>query len=267
MDKLEAKTQSQSMDDQEIILDDPKYNALLEEQALIEQFRLENEIKEPDELWKYVNNNMFVLNILSILGIFWGASLFSKEFKTNTIKALLAAPFSRGEIYLSKLLTIGLVIAAGTLVTYLISFLIGAIYYQPSLMESGSFLLMRDGTVTEYSALSYTLLRYLLKGLEILVVSYVALIISVLLRSFLLSIIVSYLLFFIGDAIVLYFTGRSEWINYTLFANINYSSYMSGTTFMNGTSLSASLTITLLYILGLFAVSLKHLNTKDIGAN
>ncbi|QHE63304.1 ABC transporter permease subunit [Rossellomorea vietnamensis] len=266
MDKLEAATESQSIDDQELITDDPKYQSMLEEQTLIEQFRMENKIKEPVKLWKYVNNNLFVMNILSILGIFWGASLFSKEFKSNTIKSLLATPFSRREIYLSKFLALGLVVCIGTLLTYLVSFLIGAVYYQPSFTEAGSFLIMRDDEVVEYSAYTYTLFRYLLKGLEIMVVSYIALTISVLVRGFILSIIVSYLLFFIGDAVVLYFTGRAEWIDYSLFANINYSSYMSGSSFMNGSSLSTSLTITVLYIAGLYAISLKHLNTKDIGA-
>ncbi len=267
IEELEAETAAQSNSEEETIPVDERYNTLVAEQAVIEEYRADHKIKEPAEIWSFINNNMFVLNVLSILGIFWGASLFSKEFKTNTIKALLTTPYSRGQIYLSKLLTVGAVIFIGTMAMYLLSWLTGSIIHPSSIADSGSFLIIRDGEVTEYPAAAYTLLKYLLKGLEILAAACLALFLSVLLRGFLLSIILSYSLFFIGDAFVLYFSGKTEWVKYTLFATINFSSYMSGSSFMNGMDLSSSISITAAYMAVLFAISFVHLNRKDIGSS
>lgn len=243
---------------------DIMYAKILDEKDAIDKYKSENTIQNPGQFWEFINNNILVMNIITIICIYFASIVFAKEFTKNTIKNILMAPYKRSEIYLSKIFVVFLFTIISTVITCVLSFLISLIFYSQHFNLSGVFLVFRDGAVVEYSVFGYTVMRFGLKGLEILVIALIALFISVIVRNYIISMILSFVLFFIGDSLVLLLSGKLQIMKYTLFANIDFLSYLSGSAYMNNSTLLLSLEITMIYLVVIYLISLYLFEYRDV---
>lgn len=243
---------------------DIMYAEILEEKDAIDKYKSENNIQNPGQFWEFINNNILVMNIITIICIYFSSIVFAKEFTKNTIKNILMTPYKRSEIYLSKIFVVSLFTIISTVITCGSSFLISLIFYSQHFNLSGMFLVFRDGAVEEYSVFGYTIMRFALKGLEILVIALIALFISVIVRNYIVSMVLSFVLFFIGDSLVLLLSGKLQVMKYTIFANIDYLSYLSGSAYMNNSTLLLSLEITMIYLVVIYMISLFLFEYRDV---
>lgn len=264
LDKIQASVEKSEAVVQEDYSSDPEFQEIAAEQQVIAHYSQEHQVERPDLFWDYMNNNIVLMNAILFICIYFASTVFAKEFSGKTIRNLVMLPFSKSGIYLAKITAVSLFTLACTAMSCLVSAGMAFLFFSEDFSREGVYLVLRDGVVEEYSAPLYTLLRFSLKGLEILAVSLFALIVSVLVRNYIVSLIVTFAVVFMGDTLVLLFADTSQLIKYSLFANIDYLSYLSGSVYMNNPTLFHSLGVTMIYLLLLYKISLILFEKKDI---
>ncbi|WP_438444699.1 ABC transporter permease subunit [Gorillibacterium sp. sgz5001074] len=232
----------------------------------VNQYRLDNGIPPSNQtLWGVVLSMSEWIQIVTIFTVVVAADIVAGEFTAGTIKLLLIRPASRSKILMSKYLaTIGfsillLVTLFGT------TFILNGFLY--GFTDVGSPYLHVDASmkVQESSMLLHALNTYALKCVELIMVVTLAFMISTVFRSSSLSIGLSLLMLFLGQAITLFFSQWS-WGRFWLFSNTDLTQYLEGKPMFDGMTMSASIAILLVYFIVFNLLSWSIFNRRDVAA-
>lgn len=199
--------------------------------------------------WNAFNSSKSLLRVAGILLIIIAAGIVANEFSQGTIKFLLISPETRGKIIISKYLTVVSLGFAMLIEFFVLNFVFG-------LIASGAeqaFLPMIDivdGAIKTSSPYLKMFGMYLLAGVEILVMSTIAFTISSLLRSSAVSVAFGLGSYLGGSLLVtlLYEGFELDFVRYFIFANLDFSTILTGEGMIVNQSLSSAIVIVVVHM-------------------
>ncbi|NBJ71233.1 MULTISPECIES: ABC transporter permease subunit [Clostridia] len=190
-------------------------------------YYLENDIQPaPYTAWTFVQENISLLSIVSLLTIIIAAGIVANEFRWGTIKLLLIRPISRSGILLSKYITVLLFAFYTALFALVLMWIFGAIFFgigdlNPSIVVQGE-----DGFKT-VSLVANVFTSFGFKLVNLVMMATFAFMISAVFRNSSLAIGIAIFLMMGANSIVAFFADK-EWAKYILFAHTDLSQYMDG---------------------------------------
>nr|MDH3152885.1 ABC transporter permease subunit [Bacillus licheniformis] len=192
----------------------------------------------------------------------WQPNSIALEHSKGTIKFAIATPVKRWHYLLGKYLSILLNTVFMFVATLLFAFVLG--YALLGLEGSQYYLSYRSGEVIKMSMLKFLALDYGAALLNIIVLATLAFMISVILRSAVVSVGLSLFVFFTGSAITQFLAAKFDWTKYTIFANSDLSQYIDGEPFIQDMTLSFSAAVIAVYFILFLAVSFWVFQKRDI---
>nr|WP_077297807.1 ABC transporter permease [Virgibacillus pantothenticus] len=190
-------------------------------------YYLENDIQPaPYTAWTFVEENIDLLSIVSLLTIIIAAGIVANEFRWGTIKLLLIRPIRRSGILLSKYITVLLFALYTALFALVLMWVFGAIFFgigdlNPSIVVEGE-----DGFKT-VSLVANVFTSFGFKLVNLVMMATFAFMISAVFRNSSLAIGIAIFLMMGASSIVAFFADK-EWAKYILFAHTDLSQYMDG---------------------------------------
>lgn len=235
----------------------------LEEQQMLLQYRLDEGVAPLSSkgFEGFMMDSYGMSSIITLLTVIVAAGIVASEFSQGTIKMLLARPVRRWKILTSKFLTVvafGLVLTA---ISYVVSLIIGMIFYESS---GGSLLEVVNGQVTEVSYWLKSIWLNVLALGDVIIIASFAFAIGTVFRSSSLA---------IGIAIFLMFTGTQfafllrnyEIVKYILFSH-TFTQIEKGGSFIEGMTTPFSVTVLVIYFVFFLAISYLTFTKRDVTA-
>lgn len=171
----------------------------------------------------------FTMEIASVLIIIFtvviGAGMIAKEYSDGTIKLLAIRPFSRNKIVLAKILATMFLSFILVLTVVAVSLITGIILYGISFP---AMLVVLNGTIAFTLPIWAVFLIYLACLLiKIWVFALLSIAISVLFKSYVLSVCLSAGIYIL-NLIVTFVSKGASWLKYNIFANLDLFKYFGG---------------------------------------
>lgn len=160
--------------------------------------------------------------IIVIYVVFLGATMIAGEYSSGTMKLLAIRPYSRRKILFSKLLATIIVGLMFLLMTFVVTFIIGAILYSTASLPI--LLIFNSGAAVAVSPMTSIFLLFLCKTIELIFYAIFALSISTWFKSNAGCVVVSLLLYFISFILTM-FTPSLGIVKYLPFVNTNLFGY------------------------------------------
>lgn len=188
------------------------------------------EISEPEQItfWTVFLTSTSLVTVVALLAIVIAGGIVSSEFSQGTVKFLLINPVKRWKILMSKYFT---VITVGYIMLCILFVVMIPI---TGLMHgfdgfSVPYMYVSGGEVKEMPTLLYAAEQYLMKSVEMVVMSTLAFAISSLVRSTALAIGVSVFTMCIGSTVT-HLLGQlgQDWAKFLVFANTDLASISKG---------------------------------------
>lgn len=188
------------------------------------------ETDEPEQItfWTVFLTSTSLVTVVALLAIVIAGGIVSSEFSQGTVKFLLINPVKRWKILMSKYFT---VITVGYIMLCILFVVMIPI---TGLMHgfdgfSVPYMYVSGGEVKEMPTLLYAAEQYLMKSVEMVVMSTLAFAISSLVRSTALAIGVSVFTMCIGSTVTL-LLGQlgQDWARFLVFANTDLASISKG---------------------------------------
>lgn len=178
----------------------------------------------------------FALELSSFLIILFtvilGSNIVSKEYSEGTIKLLLIRPFKRNKIILAKVLATLFFGFIFVLITTIVSLITGCILFN-GITLTESVLLVINGSLTFVVPIWVEFLIYLCTLLiKIWIYSLLAIAISVLFKSNILSVCLSAGIYIV-NLIVTFVSQGASWLKYNLFSHLDLFKYFGGSFQLN----------------------------------
>lgn len=203
----------------------------------------------------------FVISIFSIIliifGIYMGAYAISGEISSGTMRMLATRPVSRNKIYAGKYLAISIMTLIITLFSTIISLIVGGFVF--SFSANNVLVVLNNAKVLSLHPILLILALNVSIILKVMLFTSISMLLSTAIKSDLLSMIITTLIYLSGMILPLFFSTNS-WIKFYPFCNINIYAYLGGATINNGSILSTlfdalvysgnNIFITLAYIFG-----------------
>ncbi|MDR0286672.1 MAG: ABC transporter permease, partial [Clostridiales bacterium] len=259
---------------------DPTILETLNTEALIDMYRLENNIQvftQPDSydnsqsytdevtLWSAFQNSILLLPVISVLIIVVAGGMISSEFSAGTIKFLLINPVKRWKILVAKYITVLSVAIIMLLIFYIFNAILSGIYF--GFKDMGApYLYVTGGKVQAGSSFLFVAQKYLLSSLGLLTMATFAFAISSLVRNTALSVGLGVFLLLSGSGAVLMLgsTFHMDWARYILFANTDINAITTETTPFLGQTVSFALIVTAIYMVVFFLIAWDGFMRRDI---
>jgi|GEM_PF-3021180 len=249
------------------------YVQVYREQAAIDRYAIDHNIPiNKITAWSFASTFEFIVNLVFIFMIVAAAESVASEYSSGNIRYLLIKPKTRWKLLTGKFLSLILSAVFFLLVTFLLTAILGFIFYGFDGAQ-GITLAIENGQVIERSLVGDLLLTYLAEFVKLLVIISLAMMISVLMKSSILSIILSVGLIFSGyiltnilsALIALTDMSNIEWIKYTPFPNLNLAQYLpSGSPAFPGMTLGFSAIVLLVYFILFNSVSYTVFSKRDV---
>ena len=190
-------------------------------------------------------------DLISVIGLFViviAGSIVSNEFSQGTIKFLLINPVKRWKILMSKYATVMIIGVLMLAILFVFSFVSALIFggaseaLLPAIEAEG-------GVVHTYSPYLSVLGGYLLSAVEVVVMATLAFAISALVRSSAPAIGISLFAYLGGTLLVTMLQAFGfDWARYLLFANLDFSAIVNGTSMFAHQSIVAAVVIVVLHM-------------------
>lgn len=188
------------------------------------------ETDEPEQItfWTVFLTSTSLVTVVALLAIVIAGGIVSSEFSQGTVKFLLINPVKRWKILMAKYFT---VITVGYIMLCILFVVMIPI---TGLMHgfdgfSTPYIYVSGGEVKEMPTLLYAAEQYLMKSVEMVVMSTLAFAISSLVRSTALAIGVSVFTMCIGSTVTqLLGQLRQDWARFLVFANTDLASISKG---------------------------------------
>ena len=244
--------------------DSNAYQEYLRESYAINQYRLDHNITPEDSAWEFVQNASGLTSLITLFTIIVGATSVAGEFSWGTVKLLLIRSVSRSKILLSKYIATFQFALTMLVILFLFSFLVGALLFGLGDLTQ-PYLAYESGEVVEKSMLLHTLSLFGFRCVNLLMMATFAFMISTVFRSSSLAIGLAIFLMFAGVQMVSILAMMDQtWIKYLLFANTDLTPYFDGTPWVEGMTLSFSLTMLAIYFVLFNVTSWLIFNKRDV---
>ncbi len=240
------------------------YQNYLIEAYAINQYRLDHNISPEDSAWDFVTKATDLTSLITLFTIIVGAISVAGEFSWGTVKLLLIRPVSRSKILLSKYIATFQFALTMLLILFLFSFLIGALLFGLGEVTQ-PYLAYENGQVVEKNMFLHTLSLFGFQCVDLLMMATFAFMISTVFRSSSLAIGLAIFLMFAGVQLVAILAAMDiTWVKYLLFANTDLTPYFDGTPWVEGMTLSFSLTMLAIYFVLFNVTSWLIFNKRDV---
>lgn len=188
------------------------------------------ETDEPEQItfWTVFLTSTSLVTVVALLAIVIAGGIVSSEFSQGTVKFLLINPVKRWKILMSKyftVITVGYIMLCILFVVMIpiTGFMLGFDGF------STPYIYVSGGDVKEMPTLLYAAEQYLMKSVEMVVMSTLAFAISSLVRSTALAIGVSVFTMCIGSSVTkLLGQLGQDWARFLVFANTDLASISKG---------------------------------------
>ncbi|MBQ3502903.1 MAG: ABC transporter permease subunit, partial [Clostridia bacterium] len=201
--------------------------------------------------------------VVIIFAIYLSAHTISGEINNNSMRFTALRPVKRGSIFFGKYLSIIIMSSILLLFATITSFIVGGIVFG---FESANILtIINSDTVIVMHPMAMLGIFVLSQILVVAVYSAISIMISALLKSDLLTMVISAVIY-IANLILPLFFGASSWLRFNPLVNLNLYSYFGTTGQANSSILSKlfnsvvyhgmSLWISIAYVVGITAIVL-----------
>lgn len=204
---------------------------------------------------------LIVLFIIIIAG-----AIVASEFSNGSIKLSMISPYKRWKVLLSKYLVIFSTAVGMLIILYISSVVLGMFIYSDRDL-SKPFLYFSNNSVQEMNYLIYIGSKYIMSGVTLLMMTTLAIMLSVLIKNSSIAIGVSIFLTFAGDAAVKYLSiglKSKEWLKYILFSNMDLSQYFGGEPIVGSMTLGFSIAILIGYFIIMVVTTLDAYNKVNL---
>ncbi|MBA4541654.1 MULTISPECIES: ABC transporter permease [Thermoactinomyces] len=172
----------------------------------------------PEDLWGFFEFDSHLLPIAQILTVVIAGDIVSSEFNWGTVKMLLIRPARRIKILWAKYVTVLLFSVIFVVTLIVCSFLFGAVFFGVTSAYGSPVPLIKE-LITTYS----------LYFVEIVMMATLAFMLSAWTRSSSVAIGLSVFLVFAGAVLIEFLNMFGfAWGKYLLFANMDFTQYLSG---------------------------------------
>ncbi|WP_227521504.1 ABC transporter permease [Bacillus alkalisoli] len=237
----------------------------MEKQLALNEYRLANDLEPNNEnsVWTYMDSNIGLTSVVTLFVIIIAGGIVASEFTWGTIKLLMIRPISRGKILLSKYMTVLIFGLIFYVLLFGTSYIVGAIGFG---FANHPELLYINGTVYALSSFVSILFKILLSSFSVLMFATFAFMISTVFRNNSLAIGLSLFLLFTGTQITQLVGTKYEWAKFSPFANIHFDAYFHSFPIVEGTTLTFSIIMFLLYFGVFMFISFLTFKKRDIAA-
>lgn len=194
--------------------------------------------------------------IIAVFCLFFGAGLIAGEFTGKTMKMLAIRPYTRNKIYLGKLLACVAFMLILLLISFVASFVVGAILYG---VDLPNVLLIINATSATVAHPMVVMLIYLASSiLNLLFYISLALLLSVVFRSSTVAVLTSFIVYVVTILCNMLMVTVS-WFKWLPIAHLDIFKYFGGASSTGGfltfnTIIDANLWLSFGYILGIIFV-------------
>ncbi len=194
--------------------------------------------------------------IIAVFCLFFGAGLIAGEFTGKTMKMLAIRPYTRNKIYLGKLLACVAFMLILLLISFVASFVVGAILYG---VDLPNVLLIINATSATVVHPMVVMLIYLASSiLNLLFYISLALLLSVVFRSSTVAVLTSFIVYVVTILCNMLMVTVS-WFKWLPIAHLDIFKYFGGASSTGGfltfnTIIDANLWLSFGYILGIILV-------------
>jgi ABC-2 type transport system permease protein len=233
----------------------------------VNKYHLEKDLRTTDgTMWDGINGSAGMMIVITIFTIIIVGDIVAGEFSSGTIKLLLIRPASRAKILLSKYISV-LMFGILLLITlFVVSVAINGILYGFKYIDLPLISMSADGVIVEKSMVVNLWKTYMYNGVSTVIYVTMAFMISSAFRSSSMGIGFSIGALFAGN-IVMELLQRFEWSKYVLFANIDLTQYLVGSTpFQEGMTFSFSIVVLLVYFFVFNLISWLIFTRRDVAA-
>jgi ABC-2 type transport system permease protein len=213
-----------------------------EDQLLINLYRLDNDVTVDVgvsglttdwnyNFWSVFSSSTSLIQVVSLLIIVIAGSCVASEFSSGTIKFLLINPVKRWKILTSKYVMVLSFSFLMLALFYVVNILFTLLFFGGEYLGA-PYLSVSGGLVHAQSGFLHMAWMYLLGSVNMIVMSTLAFAISSLVRSSALAIGVSLFAMLAGSGGVLFMKNilQIDWVRYTIFANTDLNSIVTGST-------------------------------------
>ena len=219
---------------------------------------------ETSHLWDTLNTTVSMTSIALIFSIIVAAGMVAGEFGKGTIKFLLMTPASRWKILLAKYCS--LLIHLGL---FFLTLLVGNILFGILFCGGGDFFLpaitAAGGEIKRSSPILSLVGNYLLELVSMVVLSTLAFMISSLFRNSGAAVGISLLVLYGGNTVnsILALVG-ADWGRYLIFANINLSQILRGTSIFPRQTVGTAVVVLLLHMVVFLWTAFDAFDRKEV---
>lgn len=223
----------------------------------LEEYRLEHGIEfyvdengnTQNAFYNAWNQGNMIVVMASIVMVVLAGGCVANEFSNGTIKFLLINPVKRSKIIISKYLTLLLVSVVMIFGIFVISGITDLLFFGLDGLKT-PMLSVKDGVVSQTSAVFYVMKTYFYQGLNLIVMMTMAFMISSLLRNSAVSIGIGVASLMGGSMLVqILAMFGCDWGRYVLFANTDLIGIAQGKGAFANQNLTSSVVILAVYMI------------------
>ncbi len=242
----------------------PEEKTSLQNNINLLQYRLDHDMAPTREtIWDGLYGVAGIVVLITLFTCIIAGDSVAGEFSMGTIKLLLIRPVSRTKILLSKYISTVIFGLFLLLLLFISSVVVNGLLYGFQDFFAPGLKLTDQGNIVEFNQLQELFITYGFNCIQTVMFVTMAFMISTVFRSFSMAIGISIFLLFAGNIIV-EILGRYDWIKYFLFANIDLKSVIDGYPVIEGTTLSFSITVLVVYYLIFIGFSWILFKKRDV---
>jgi ABC-2 type transport system permease protein len=215
-------------------------------------------------VWDFMTDAVSFISFVALFTIIIAAGIIANEFSWGTIKLLLIRPINRVKILLSKYITVLLFALFMISILFVSSFLFGSIFF--GFEGTQPYLAYVNGEIVERNIIIQLLIEYGLESVGLLMFTTLAFMISAAFRNSSLAIGLAIFFLLSGNIITGIIGAYYDWAKYLIFANINLSQYINGSSLIDGMTMTFSVIMLAIYFFIFMVIAFVAFVKRDVSA-
>lgn len=215
-------------------------------------------------VWDFMTDAVSFISFVALFTIIIAAGIIANEFSWGTIKLLLIRPINRVKILLSKYITVLLFALFMISILFVSSFLFGSIFF--GFEGTQPYLAYVNGEIVERNIIIQLLIEYGLESVGLLMFTTLAFMISAAFRNSSLAIGLAIFFLLSGNIITGIIGAYYDWAKYLIFANINLSQYINGSSLIDGMTMTFSVIMLAIYFFVFMVIAFVAFVKRDVSA-
>lgn len=215
-------------------------------------------------VWDFMTDAVSFISFVALFTIIIAAGIIANEFSWGTIKLLLIRPINRVKILLSKYITVLLFALFMISILFVSSFLFGSIFF--GFEGTQPYLAYVNGEIVERNIIIQLLIEYGLESVGLLMFTTLAFMISAAFRNSSLAIGLAIFFLLSGNIITGIIGTYYDWAKYLIFANINLSQYINGSSLIDGMTMTFSVIMLAIYFFIFMVIAFVAFVKRDVSA-